>query len=498
AKVKVFADLYRKTRQLAELNRDLERRVVERTKALEASTAELLQSEQRRSLALAAAQMGSWELDVGTGRWSWDEGQARIFDTDRAPSEFSVLDVRKVIHPEDQADLDALVASMTPSSATRQIEARIVRPNGEERWCFIVAAATFAADGQLSQIGGVTLDITDRKRTEQRQNLLAREVDHRARNALAVVQSIVRLTKGESVEAYTRAVEGRVRALAHVHDLLSQARWEGADLARLIGEELAPYAGTDGGRIAIGGTSLILEPNRAQTISLALHELATNAAKYGALSNAEGKVSVGWAVENGVLTIRWREAGGPPVQPPARSGFGSKIIQASVAAQTGGAARFNWQRDGLDCELIIPLLPSAAMPSRKNEATMSTEATAASRNLRILVLEDEALIGMATSELIEELGHSVVGPFLNLAVAREALAGQLDAAILDVNLGQEEAYPAAQVLADRGIPFIFMTGYSPDALDKRFREYPILQKPIMRDALSEAIKTFSPRLEKSA
>ncbi|MBV9420322.1 MAG: response regulator [Alphaproteobacteria bacterium] len=129
---------------------------------------------------------------------------------------------------------------------------------------------------------------------------------------------------------------------------------------------------------------------------------------------------------------------------------------------------------------------------------MSTEATAASRNLRILVLEDEALIGMATSELIEELGHSVVGPFLNLAVAREALAGQLDAAILDVNLGQEEAYPAAQVLADRGIPFIFMTGYSPDALDKRFREYPILQKPIMRDALSEAIKTFSPRLEKSA
>src|SRR5690242_3546050 len=210
AKVKVFADLYRKTRQLAEWNRDLEQRVSERTAEVEAAASKLLQSEQRRSLALAAAQMGSWEYDVVNGRWSWDEGQARIFGIDLPATEFTVASLRNAIHPDDLPVLQNLVVTLTPQSSTRQVEIRILRPTGEERWCFVVAAAPFDTEGQLSQIGGVTLDITDRKQNEQRQELLAREVDHRARNALAVVQSIVRLTKAKDIATYTVAVEGRV------------------------------------------------------------------------------------------------------------------------------------------------------------------------------------------------------------------------------------------------------------------------------------------------
>jgi two-component sensor histidine kinase/DNA-binding response OmpR family regulator len=488
AKVKVFADLYRKTRQLAELNRDLELRVAERTAELEASTLELLQSEQRRSLALAAAQMGSWEYDVANARWSWDDGQARIFDIQRPAVEYSIVALRPMIHPDDYKSLETLVASMTPESATRQAEIRIIRPCGEERWCFAVAAATFDVDGRLTQIGGVTLDITDRRLTEKRQELLAREVDHRARNALAVVQSIVRLTKAADIAGYSRAVEGRVRALAHVHDLLSQARWQGADIRRLIAEELAPYASGEVSCVTLDGPSIIVDSNRAQTISLAVHELATNAAKYGALSEPQGKVDIAWSVKDGALVIAWRESDGPVVAPPTRSGFGSKIIHASVAAQRGGGASFEWKPEGLQCVLTIPLVSFEAVRSEKQPEPPKPAVYGST--LRILVLEDEPLIGMATSDLIEELGHSVVGPYLNLAASRDALSGQLDAAILDVNLGQDEAYPIAEELAGRGIPFVFMTGYGPESLDKRFRKYPILQKPVVRDALAAAIVGF--------
>ncbi|MBL6852055.1 MAG: response regulator [Alphaproteobacteria bacterium] len=491
AKVKVFADLYRKTRQLAELNRDLEERVAERTAALKGSTQELLQSEQRRSLALAAAQMGSWECDVANKRWNWDEGQARIFGSDTPAKEFSLASLKPLIHPDDYQPLINLVNSMTPDSATRQVEVRIVRPTGEERVCFVVAAATFDMEGRLTQIGGVTLDITDRKLNEQRQELLAREVDHRARNALAVVQSIVRLTKAESIATYTKAVEGRVQALAHVHDLLSQARWQGADIGRLIADEMAPYSAGDTACLLLRGPSVLVDANRAQTISLALHELATNAAKYGALSEPTGKVSIAWHIEKGALRIAWHESGGPPVTPPARSGFGSKIINASVASQRGGNATFDWKPEGLRCDLTIPLISAEGITSMKPANGAAPAARTEPCNLRILILEDEPLIGMATSDLIEELGHSVVGPFFNIAATRDALAGELDAAILDVNLGHDEAYPIAEVLADRGIPFIFMTGYGPESLDKRFRKYPVLQKPVVRETLAEAIERFS-------
>jgi len=489
AKVKVFAELYRKSRMLAELNRDLEQRVADRTAALETSTSKLMQSEQRRSLALAAAHMGSWEYDVASGRWSWDEGQARIFGIGLPASQYTLAQLDPIIHPDDMLHLRTLVRELTPEFSTRQIEIRIVRPTGEVRTCFVVAAATFGADGTLSQIGGVTLDITDRKQNEQRQELLAREVDHRARNALAVVQSIVRLTRADDIASYMIAVEGRIRALGHVHDLLSKARWQGADIGKLIAEELAPYSAGDPACVKMSGPSIIVEPNSAQTISLALHELATNAAKYGALSEPSGGVTIAWSMDSTALKIAWKETGGPPVAPPTRIGFGSKIIRASVAAQRNGQALFEWRPEGLHCDLVIP---HAAGEEVHTMTKLERPRPAAAPNLRILVLEDEPLIGMATSDLIEELGHSVVGPFFNVEATRDALNSNLDGAILDINLGSDQvAYPVAEVLAARGIPFVFMTGYGPESLDGRFRHYPVLQKPVVREALAEEIEKLS-------
>src|SRR5207253_1601218 len=220
AKVKVFAELYRKTRQLEQLNQELERRVAERTAELEASTVRLLQS-----------------------------------------------------------------------------ELRVCRPNGELRWCIGTAVASVDGTDNVVRISGVTVDITDRKQAEERQVLLAREVDHRARNALALVQSIVRLTRSEDIKSYITAVDGRIGALARAHTLLAQSRWQGADLSRLLEEELSPYRAGDDGRISVRGPEVSLEPRTAQTLALALHELSTNAAKYGALSVVPGRVEVAWELQ---------------------------------------------------------------------------------------------------------------------------------------------------------------------------------------------------------
>jgi len=336
AKVKVFAELYRKTRQLEQLNQELERRVAERTAELEASTVRLLKSEERRSLALAAGQMGSWEWDPVDGRFVWDDGQYRIFGVDPASFDLTVDNVRALIHPEDWKHLQNAIKPAAPNTPSFQSEFRVCRPNGELRWCIGTAVASVDGIDNVVRISGVTVDITDRKQAEERQVLLAREVDHRARNALALVQSIVRLTRSEDIKSYTAAVDGRIGALARAHTLLAQSRWQGADLARLVGEELAPFR-TDGAeRIATAGPEVSLEPRTAQTLALALHELSTNAAKYGALSDMSGRVAVSWDLQPQGLVLRWIESGGAPPQMPVAHGFGIRLISASIERQLGG------------------------------------------------------------------------------------------------------------------------------------------------------------------
>src|SRR5438105_4564340 len=179
----------------------------------------------------------------------------------------------------------------------------VLRPGGDIRWCVGSAAANTGPDGRITRVSGVIIDITDRKEAEERQSLLAREVDHRARNALAVVQAIIRLTRAKTVDGYVEAVEGRIRALSRAHMLLSHARWQGADLGRLVDEELGPYRTGETGRITVTGPDLVLHPATAQTLALALHELATNAAKHGALSSNAGRVQFAWELKAGSLAL---------------------------------------------------------------------------------------------------------------------------------------------------------------------------------------------------
>jgi two-component sensor histidine kinase/CheY-like chemotaxis protein len=355
AKVKVFAELYRKTRQLERLNAELEERVRARTAELEASTARLLESEQRRSLAIAAGNMGSWDWDWISGDWIWDEGQYRIFGVDPKTFAVDLANIKALLFPDDVKQLSRVIERFSNGLKTYETEFRLRRPSGEVRWCIGSAAASLDGNDRVIRVSGVTIDITERKRAEQRQSLLSREVDHRGKNALALVQSIVRLTRADSIRDYCKAVEGRIAALARVHTILSLSSWEGAELSRLIDEELAPFITKDARRVVAAGPKVRLEPSTAQTLALALHELATNAAKYGALSSLPGRITVSWELSPDCLELEWKEEAGPHVQTPLSHGFGTKSVIASIETQLGGRALFDWRPEGLCCQLSVPI-----------------------------------------------------------------------------------------------------------------------------------------------
>ena len=204
-------------------------------------------------------------------------------------------------------------------------------------------------------------DISTSIKTTAHRDLLIREANHRVKNTLAIVQSIATQTLRQSplIEDFKPAFEGRLHALARAHDLLMGENWQGSDVARIVRETLEPYASIGRGRVTIEGPWLRLPPAPSIALILILHELATNAAKYGALSPGDGTLAVSWQVGNGtddgLVHLRWQEAGGPRVSPPARRGFGTTLIESSAAYELNGSATLDFKEDGLDCALNFPL-----------------------------------------------------------------------------------------------------------------------------------------------
>ena len=502
AKVKVFVELYRKSRELEALNAELEKRVAERTAELAASNERLVASEERRNMALSAGNMGSWDWDIATQSCFWDDGLCRIFGVNPATFKVTFENVRALFHPDDWRRLAATFSEATPAQTSWRTDFRVLRPDGELRWCIGTAAAIYDEHGNLMRLSGVAADITDRKRTEEHQTLLAREVDHRAKNSLAVVQSIVRLTRADSIKSYVTAVEGRIQALSRVHSLLAHSRWEGADVQTLVQEELAPYQIGSSEHIAISGPHVAVSAPVAQTLALALHELATNAAKYGALSAKKGRVVLTWDISGGITTLRWKETGGPPAKQPQRLGLGLQMIKSGLQSHIGGQATFEWSETGLTCTLAVPSVEAKAparLPSRRNRiATVESDADG---KPCILLVEDEPLVAMMMNGFLDQLDCRVVGPcntpFEALAFLKE---NAVDAAILDINLGGETVYPVADALLRLGIPFAFVTGYGGESVDHRFSQVKRLEKPIgfenLRGAVQELCRAASANSER--
>ena len=276
-----------------------------------------------------------------------------VFDVFPADPEPSVAAFVAAI----RASFDRVIATgKADQMAARPYAVRL--PDGAQAERYVSATNTpiLGPDGAVAQILSATQDVTGEvleRRGDEARRLLMREVDHRARNALTIVQSFVRLTTAETVEEFRRVVDGRVEALARAQTSLAARRWEGADLRAVIEAELGALAPT--GLYRLEGPPVLLRAEQVQAMSMAIHELATNAGKYGALSNAGGALTVTWTRgRGGAVTLTWSETGGPPAGPPARAGFGSRLI-ASLARQLGGEIAYDWRPEGLEAELSFRL-----------------------------------------------------------------------------------------------------------------------------------------------
>ncbi|HKA75574.1 MAG TPA: PAS domain S-box protein [Pseudolabrys sp.] len=266
-------------------------------------------------------------------------------------------------HPDDaDPDREGFRKQVAGELEFYSVEKRFIRKDNRVIWLSVRSSPVRDEGDKLRYVVRVVQDITERKAAEQRQKLLMDELNHRVKNTLATVQSLASQTaRGvHTPAAFRERFEGRLIALSKAHDQLTIHHWESADLRELLSGSLAPYAGGGFERIVLRGEDVILRPRAVLTLAMAVHELTTNAAKYGALSVPGGRIEINWQPErakNGhpVLRISWIEQGGPSVAEPAQRGFGSKLIEGSVAAELGGTARLGFEPQGLHCEIVIPL-----------------------------------------------------------------------------------------------------------------------------------------------
>jgi two-component sensor histidine kinase len=240
--------------------------------------------------------------------------------------------------------------------SVREQEVHIERPDGLRGIALVDIEAVKGGDGNIVGAVNCFQDITERKRTETQIINLAHEAEHRTKNILSTVLATVRLSHSDTVDDLKQLIEGRINALAKVHALFVQSRWRGAELRSLVTQELLPYHDEAEARVRSDGPAVMLEPYSAQAIAISLHELATNAAKYGSLSTADGHVEIVWSrMADGRLSLRWIESGGPTVTPPKHRGFGTRIMENIIGGQLRGEVRFDWRDHGLACVITLQL-----------------------------------------------------------------------------------------------------------------------------------------------
>ncbi|WP_298953216.1 PAS domain S-box protein [uncultured Methylobacterium sp.] len=358
---------------------------VDVTEAKQAEAA-LRESEERLRLALAAGRLGTWEIDLASGQHRLSARSAEIFGT--AP--FSRETWIRTVHPADRERIEAATALLRRGEGEFRTEFRVEPPGEATRWVSAQAMVQRDAAGRPRRVIGIHQEVTEAKRAEEHLRLLIHELNHRVKNTLATVQSIavqsLNRLSGREANAAREAFEARLIALARAHDVLTRESWEGADLAGVVAGAIAPHDGPGGGgpggggpgegrpRFAVSGPPLRLSPRMALSIAMALHELATNAVKYGALSRPGGQVAIAWSVADGTLVLGWRESGGPPVVAPTRTGFGSRLIGRSLARELDGRVEFRFPPEGVTCTIRAPLPGIAAESGGPDEERVEDRA----------------------------------------------------------------------------------------------------------------------------
>jgi PAS domain S-box-containing protein len=281
---------------------------------------------------------------------SWNKSAERLFGY--LAEEVIGKSITILIPQDRREEEDVILERIRRGQCVEHFETVRQRKDGSLIEISLTVSPIKNALGKIIGASKIARDITERKKSERQIAILAREAEHRAKNVLAIVQATVHLTQADTAEGLKRAIEGRIQALANVHALFVESRWTGAELRDLVTQELSPYCQHGGTRVSIDGPSVLLEPNTAQAIAVCLHELATNAAKNGALSLPEGHIQIEWSRAAGKrLIVRWAETGGPLVMAPTRRGFGTRLMEGMTRGQ--GELRLDWRAAGLVCEIAV-------------------------------------------------------------------------------------------------------------------------------------------------
>ena len=447
-------------------------------------------------LILATSEIGVWELDVETGSAARNLRHDQIFGHETLLSEWSAEFFLSYVHEDDRERIKTLLEDSISEGTSWSFETRITRADGVDRWISAKGVPKFHTDGSMTRLIGHVIDITETKNAEARLQLLTRELNHRVSNTFTILNAMVRNARkrASSVDEFANTLLDRLAALSRSNRVLVARESERSSLDDILKMELDGFLDWRARITITGRTNIWFSPEASESLALILHELLTNAVKYGALSVECGTVviDISGKGESGVV-IRWTERGGPIVAVQRTSGIGTSVLKTVMRDE--GRVTLDFAPEGLTCEITIndsfhkSNVGKAAADFGPQMFGQSGEDRADGlRGRRVLVVEDDPIIGMDIEGVLEAQGAEVIGPFTTAARALEGVSDQIDLALLDVNLGRETSEEVAQSLSALGIPQIVLSGQFDSAeLGPAFENAAVVAKPFQEQQLVNAI-----------
>ncbi len=446
----------------------------------------LRESEERLRFAYDIAEIAAWDVDLVQNVSVWSPKLFDMLGIEHAKPPYPELLFNQVL-PEDLPALRQAYDGSIANRTTFNHEFRIRRRDGEVRHLIGVGRVVAEAGGRPSRMIGINYDNTERKQAEEQIKLLSREISHRSKNMLGLVQAIARQTASGGPTDFLDRFSSRLHSLAAAQDLLVNDAWQGVQLDALVRSQLAHFGDLIGSRITIAGPPVRLPPPAAQCIGMALHELATNAAKYGALSAERGRIEIIWsiAVDRDCFELTWRESGGPRVSAPSRKGFGTTVIGKMVSVSLGGTADLRFSATGLEWNVVC----SAADLLRDQVPAFEANApNIKSGSRRVLLVEDEPLVAHDLASILEAANFTVIGPAGSVAEALAHLKRHdCEAGVLDIYLRNETSEAIAETLLQRSIPFVVVSAYLANQQPQIFSHAPRVPKPVSAKSLVSAL-----------
>lgn len=436
------------------------------------------------NLIQATSEIGIWELDAETGKAERNLRHDQIFGHETLLDEWSAEIFLSYVAEEDRDRVENLLNSSLTDGNPWSFETRIRRADGVDRWISAKGMPIFSDSGEVTKLIGHVIDITETKRNEDRLKLLSRELDHRVSNTFAIMNSMIRQVakRADSVEEFSETLMERLAALSRANKVLISDEAERSSLKDILTTELDAFSGWLD-RISITGETRIWFTGEAsEALAMIFHELLTNAVKHGALSLPDGNVSIDVSTHaDRTVSIRWVETGGPAIADNRLSGIGSSIFRNAL--RDDGAVDISYSDDGLKCDIRVHR-------SFQNEALQKTPPVAGSAaaqaadpetwfsGRRIMVVEDDPIIGMDLADIFESRGATVLGPFSRVTDALAALESPPEAALIDFNLGRTTSDEIASRLSELAVPFIVLTGQLDSAdLGEAFEGVTVISKP---------------------